>query len=72
MVLPRISSPGSFHLTSSRPLEADLYYFDDRDGHRWHGTQTLEAVPSDARQFVARIATARAGQENASPFAFGL
>jgi putative intracellular protease/amidase len=54
--------PGSFRLASSAPLKADLH-FADRDGHRWHGTLTLEAVPSDARQFVVRIATARAGLE---------
>ncbi len=52
--------PGSFHVTSSGPLKADLH-FDDRDGHHWHGTLALEAVPSDAHQFVVRIATARAG-----------
>jgi hypothetical protein len=41
------------------PLKADLH-FDDRDGHHWRGTLVLEAVPSDAQQFVVRIATARA------------
>jgi hypothetical protein len=51
-------SPGSFQVTSSGPLTADLH-FNDRDGHDWHGTLTLEAVPSDAQQFVLRIATAR-------------
>jgi putative intracellular protease/amidase len=52
--------PGSFYLTSSGPLKADLH-FDDRDGHHWLGTLTLEAVPSDAHRFVVRIATVRAG-----------
>jgi putative intracellular protease/amidase len=50
---------GSFHLTSSGPLKANLR-FDDRDGHHWGGTLTLEPVPSDAHRFVVRIATARA------------
>jgi hypothetical protein len=35
--------------------------FDDRDGHHWQGTITVEAVPADSHQFVVRIATARAG-----------
>jgi hypothetical protein len=35
--------------------------FDDRDGHHWHGTLTLESVPSDAHQYVVRIATTRVG-----------
>jgi putative intracellular protease/amidase len=50
--------PGSFQASSSEPLAAELH-FNDRDGHDWHGTLTLEAVPSDAHQFVLRIATAR-------------
>ncbi|MGA2398013.1 MAG: DJ-1/PfpI family protein [Steroidobacteraceae bacterium] len=50
--------PGSFHLTSSGPLKANLH-FDDRGGHHWRGTLMLEAVPSDAHQFVVRIATTR-------------
>jgi len=50
--------PGSFQVSSSGPLAAELH-FNDRDGHDWHGTLTLEAVPSDAHQFVLRIATAR-------------
>jgi putative intracellular protease/amidase len=52
--------PGTFHVTSSGPLMADLH-FDDRDGHHWLGTLTLEAVPSDAQRFIVRIATIRAG-----------
>jgi putative intracellular protease/amidase len=52
--------PGSAHVTSSGPMKADLR-FDDRDGHHWHGTITVEAVPADSHQFVVRIATARAG-----------
>jgi putative intracellular protease/amidase len=48
--------PGSFQVSSSGPLAAHLH-FDDRDGADWHGTLTLEAVPS--HQFVLRIATAR-------------
>jgi putative intracellular protease/amidase len=52
--------PGSFHVNSSGPLKADLQ-FDDRDGHHWHGTLTLESVPSDAHQYIVRIATTRVG-----------
>jgi hypothetical protein len=52
--------PGSVHVTSSGPMKADLR-FDDRDGHHWQGTITVEAVPADSHQFVVRIATARAG-----------
>jgi putative intracellular protease/amidase len=51
-------APGSFQVTLSGPLKADLH-FNDRDGHDWRGTLTLEAVPSDVHQFVLRIATAR-------------
>jgi putative intracellular protease/amidase len=51
-------APGSFQVSSSGPLTADLH-FNDRDGHDWHGTLTLQAVPSDAHQFILRIATAR-------------
>jgi hypothetical protein len=50
--------PGSVHVTSSGPMQADLR-FDDRDGHRWQGTITVETVPNDSHQFVVRIATAR-------------
>jgi len=53
-------SPESFHVVSSGPLKAYLQ-FDDRDGHHWHGTLTLESVPSDAHQYVVRIATTRVG-----------
>jgi putative intracellular protease/amidase len=52
--------PGSVHVTSSGPMKADLR-FDDRDGHHWQGTITVEAVPADSHRFVVRIATARAG-----------
>jgi hypothetical protein len=52
--------PGSVHVTTSGPMKADLR-FDDRDGHHWQGTITVEAVPADSHQFVVRIATARAG-----------
>src|SRR5580698_9624303 len=52
-------NPGSFHLTSSGPLGTNLR-FDDRDGRHWGGTLTLETVPTDAHEFVIRIATARA------------
>jgi hypothetical protein len=51
--------PGSFYLASSGPLKTNLR-FDDRDGRHWGGTLTLETVPSDAHEFVVRIATARA------------
>jgi putative intracellular protease/amidase len=51
--------PGSFYLTSSGPLKTNLR-FDGRDGRHWGGTLTLETVPSDAHEFVVRIATARA------------
>jgi putative intracellular protease/amidase len=51
---------GSFQVISSGPLKASLH-FDDREGHHWLGTISLEAVPSDGQQFVVRIATARAG-----------
>jgi putative intracellular protease/amidase len=52
-------APGSFHLTLSGPFKSNLG-FDDREGHHWLGTLTLEAVPSDSHRFVVRIATARA------------
>jgi putative intracellular protease/amidase len=51
-------SPGSFQVSSSGPLAANMR-FNDRDGADWHGTLTLETVPNDAHQFVLRIATAR-------------
>jgi putative intracellular protease/amidase len=51
-------SPGSVHITSSGSMKADLR-FDDRDGHHWQGTITVEPVPTDSHQFVVRIATAR-------------
>lgn len=51
--------PGSFRLTASGPLKANLL-FDDRGGRHWRGTLALEPVPADAHQFVIRIATARA------------
>ena len=50
--------PGSVHITSSGSMKADLR-FDDRDGHHWQGTITVEPVPTDSHQFVVRIATAR-------------
>jgi putative intracellular protease/amidase len=57
--------PGSFHLSPSGRLKANLQ-FDDRSGRHWRGTLALEAVPSDAHQFVVRIATARADADTAS------
>lgn len=53
-------SPGSFHAAAAGPLKADLGY-DDRDGHHWQGTLTVEPVPSGTHQFVVRFAIARAG-----------
>ena len=52
--------PHSFHVAPSGTLKADLQ-FDDRDGHHWRGTLTLKSVPSDAHQYVVRIATNRVG-----------
>jgi putative intracellular protease/amidase len=52
-------SPGSFHMESSGPLKAALR-FDDRDGHHWQGTLTVEPVAADVHQIVLRVVTARA------------
>jgi hypothetical protein len=51
-------SPGSFHAATVGQLKADLGY-DDRDGHHWQGTLTVEPVPG-THQFVVRLASARA------------
>jgi transcriptional regulator GlxA family with amidase domain len=54
------SEPLQFETLSTDRVAAELH-FNDRDGHDWHGTLALAAVPSDAHQFVLRIATARNG-----------
>jgi len=52
-------SPGSFHMDSSGPLTAALH-FNDRDGHHWQGTLTVELITADVHQIVLRVVTARA------------
>jgi len=51
--------PGSFHMESSGPLTAALH-FNDRDGHHWQGTLTVEPIAADVHQIVLRVVTARA------------
>src|SRR6266481_5474138 len=50
-------SPGSFHMDSSGPLTAALH-FNDRDGHHWQGTLTVELITADVHQIVLRVVTA--------------
>jgi putative intracellular protease/amidase len=53
-------SPGSFHIKPSGPLHAGLS-FDDRDGHHWQGTVTVEPKAGADHLYLMRISTARAG-----------
>jgi hypothetical protein len=57
-------SPGSIQAASSGLL-AMTWRFDDRQGHRWHATLTVEPVPNDSHQFIVRLATSQSASQAA-------